>query len=330
MRHSIFRARKRKFLSFLLCFILVSISLFAGITIHVPTVKADFLDHNVGNLDILGLTDYGRIILPMSFSGVYQSTNDPSFGSGSIGLVVDHDNYNHAPGSLNIADSFSTHPYLTQADFQTVSGGDITMVIDNGTTQKSIASFQNKAALTGFPDDIRINQTCWAVENKDWIIIHWNVKNIKIPATDITGLCIGLELPLSQVGALNGLGGDSGDDVDGFDAANDIYWAQDDNGAGTCLGFGSGFVSDPLTHYFSKDYHPATYNDYKVLWQNDTWLYDRIHAPNQVEGSISSGNRTATVGWNNITIPSGTSRTFSLVIAASDTPAAHWRVCPPR
>jgi hypothetical protein len=189
------------------------------------------------------------------------------------------------------------------------------MVIDNGTHQKSIASFQN-TGTTIDANDISINQTCWSVVNKDWVLIQWKVNNIKSPAVDITGFSITLELDISQVWADYGLGGDSGDDIDGYDAVNNVYWAQDDDG--TTLGFGSAMVSAPVTHYFSRDYHPTTYDDYKALWENEDWLYGRLSAPNSVEGVIP-GNRTSNIGWTGITIPAGSSRIFSLGIAINNT-----------
>jgi fibronectin type 3 domain-containing protein len=142
------------------------------------------------------------------------------------------------------------------------------------------------------------------------------VINIKSPSADILDFKIGLEVDISQDGAAYGLGGDSGDDIDGFDAADKVYWAQDDDG--TTLGFGSAVVSEPITHYFSEDTHPVTYDDYKALWEDEDWLYSRISAGNSTEGGIP-GNRTSTVGWNGVTIPGGSFRTFTLVIAINNT-----------
>jgi hypothetical protein len=270
--------RKRFFSLFISVMLIVSV-LFIGITFHIPNTSAAGVNHNVGELQINMLTDMGRIFLPLQWpqGGTFHTTNDVT-GYGFIGLVIDQDNYDHNPLSTDIADCYNIYPYLSSDDFIMVNPA--TMVIDDGTTEKSIASFQN-TGTTQDANDLLINQTAWTVKNKDWAILQWTLVNLK--GVDITGVVIGLEVPLSQVGAGYGLGGDSGDDIDGYDAVNDIYWAQDDGG-----------------------------------WENETWLYERLHEPNSVVGA-NSGNRTSTVGYNGITIPTGSSRTFSLVIAINNT-----------
>ncbi len=301
------KLKQRKIFSLTCILILIVSTLLVAISLPIPTSSGATVDHNVGNLDIRMLSDFGRFLLPLTW-GTYQTTNDPSSGFGFIGLVIDQDNYDHTPDTEDIADSFGSWPYVNQDDLTKVN--DATMIIDDGTTQKSIASFQNTGAGTNDPNDILINQTAWTVVNKDWAIIQWTLSNQKgIP---ITGVCMGLELPLSQVGAGFGVGGDSGDDIDGFDSTNGTYWAQDDGG--TTIGFGSAIASDPITHYYSEDYHPATYDDYKVYWENETWLYNRIHAPNATVGT-TPGNRTTTIGWNGETIDISSSKTFTLTIA---------------
>jgi hypothetical protein len=238
--------------------------------------------------------------------------NDPGqAGMGFIGLVIDHDYYDHTPGYENISDSYKNYPYSSSDDFKAVTS--IKWLIDDTTTQKSFASFQNKGVQTGYIDDILINQTAWTVVDKDWAIIQWNLLNLKgVPLTDIS---IGLELPLSFEGK-DGVGGDGGDDIDGFDATNDTYWAQDDDG--TTIGFASAIPTEPITHYYSEDYGLAyTYDEYKYFYENDAFLYGRLHAPNATVGT-TPGNRTSTVGWDNFTIGVGSVKTFTLVIAVND------------
>ncbi|UCE39403.1 MAG: hypothetical protein JSW00_09330 [Thermoplasmata archaeon] len=290
-----------------------------GISFEMPNTSAGTANHDVGELQIIFLSDFGRILRPLQWPNPGTSHTVSNQGTGFLGLVVDQANYDHTPGSVDIADcyKFGSNNYWNQDDFTPISL--INMTIDDGTTQKSIASFQN-TGTTQDPNDILINQTCWTVKDKDWAILQWDVINIKSPAADITDFCLGLEIDISQsdwgVDPSYGLGGDSGDDIDGFDVTENVYWASDDGG--TTLGFGSVFAWDPITHYFSKDYHPGDYNEYKTYWENETWLYNRIRAPNSVEGA-SPGNRTSTVGWNGNTIPAGTSRTFTLVIALNST-----------
>lgn len=294
---------------------LILSTLLIGINLQVPTTKAAAVNHDIGNLDINALSDFGRILEAVYWENIPQTTNDPATMIGFIGLVIDQDNYDHTPGFENIADSFSTYPYLSQDDLTVVEP--ITMVVDNATTQKSFASFNNTGPETGDPNDILIKQTAWSVMNKDWAILQWKLNNLK--GASLTNVCLGLEISLSQVGAGYGLGGDSGDDIDGYDTEYDVYWAQDNNGTGTCLGFASAIHSDPITHYYSRDFHPTTYDDYKVFWENETWLYNRLHSPNSVEGNSEAGNRTSTVGWNGITLEVNSYRTLTLVIAANDT-----------
>jgi hypothetical protein len=292
-------------------------------SMQVPTARA-FVIHDVGNVKIHGLTNFGRILLPIQWPKnpipYPQCVVDGPTGTSFIGLVIDQDNYDHAPGLEQVADCFiNGPPYSNRDDFKEVRAA--TMAIDDGTTQKSIASFQNEGAETGDPNDILINQTCWTVKDKDWAILQWTLINIK--GIDITGVCIGLELPISKNSSRvpGGVGiedyYEAGDDIDGYDTENDTYWVSDDDG--TTIGFGSAVVLDPITHYFSKDYH-MDYNEYKNSFANDTWLYKRLHAPNATAtDGVTPKNITATVGWNDFTIPAGSSRTVALVIAINNT-----------
>jgi len=287
-----------------------------GISIQIPNASATSVDHTVGNLDIRMLMDYGRILYPINWGGL-QTVQDATT-LGFIGLVIDHDNYDHAPGAVDIADCYNTtSPYLNDDDFKSVK--DITMVIDDGTTQKSFASFQNKA--TDYPDDILINQTCWTVKNKDWAILQWTLTNVKSPASDLTNVRIGLEVPISKEGSRYGLGGnliDSGDDIDGYDSTNDVYWAQD-TGDSTTIGFASAVVPDPITHYHAEDYHADYSSEYVNFFGNDAWLYQRLQAPNAIAtDGVTPGNITATVGWDGFDILAGEFRTFALVMAINN------------
>jgi len=323
-------SKRRRFFS-LTTSILLLLSTLIGMSVQVPNARAGGLDHTIGNFDIKILTDYGRILQPINWDG-HQTVQDHST-LGFIGLVIDHDDYDHTSGSEDIADSFNIYPYMNYDDFQPVKS--ITMLINDGITQKSFASYQNKGAGTGYPDDILINQTCWTVKNKDWAILQWSLTNVKSPASDLTDVHIGLEIPISKEGGRYGLGGeltDSGDDVDGYDSTNHVYWAQD-TGDGTTIGFGSAIVSDPITHYYAEDYYaeyhndsnpPASYYDpdpkYLInFFANDAWLYQRISAPSDTAtNGVIPGNITATVGWDGFDILAGESRTFTLVMAINN------------
>ena len=306
--------RKRRLFSSIVVTLLITSALLAGLSFNAPNTSANIVTHNVGNLWVEQVTDFGRILKGFTWNAQPQDIRDPMITYGYFGLVMDHDNYVHTPGSENIADSYYTSwPYTQQDDLTTVSQE--VMVIDDGTTQKSIATLENTGVGTGDPNDILINQTAWTVYNEDWAILQWNLVNLKVYA--LTNVAFGLELPLSTVMANGGVGGDGGDDIDGFDTANDIYWAQDDSG--TTIGFGSAIVSDPITHYHSVDYHDTyTWDEYKMVYANDTWLYNRLHAPNGSVGT-SPGNRSSTVGWDGFTIDPGSSRTLTIAVAMGNT-----------
>ncbi|UCG70195.1 MAG: hypothetical protein JSV09_04030, partial [Thermoplasmata archaeon] len=322
--------KPRRIFSLTTVVILIFGALMIGISIQIPNAEAGSVNHSVGNVDILWLTDDGRICTPISWSKP-QTASDPSSGIGLIGLVIDQDNYVHTSGLENIADPYTPPPpYTFQDDFTPLG---ISMVIDDGTTQKSVGSFQNIGPGTGDPNDILVEQTVWTVANMDWAIFQWKLNNLK--ASDLTGVCIGLEVPLSKEGTGFGVGGsssDGGDDIDGFDLVEGVYWASDvfGSGAGTTIGFGSAIALEPITHYYAEDYHAPYQNSsnpsdpdpkyHRNFYVNETWLYNRLHALNSTAtDGITPGNITASVGWNDFTIPTGSSRTFTLVMAINST-----------
>jgi Ca-activated chloride channel family protein len=272
--------------------------------------------HTVGNVKINSLTDWGRTLGYIYTSSTRHTVTDPSAGNalGFIGLVLDHDGYNHPVGSEEVADSYLNPPYVGVEDLQNDGANPMTM-FDDGTLQKSIGHFYNNGA--GDPNDVYVDQTCWTVVNEDWAIVQWAVRNQKGVA--INNFCLGLEVPLSVTGGGYGVGGDSGDDIDGFDPVESTYWAQDDSG--TTIGFSSAIASEPINHYYAVDYNTTyTFTEWKNLYANDAWLYNRIHAPNTAVGA-TPGNRTTTVGWNGVTINPGSVKTFTLVIAINDSMA---------
>jgi hypothetical protein len=308
---------KKRAMTFFLIFVMLSSTVFVVITFNSDNVEAANLDHTVGNVDIKYLTDFGRILQTINW-GPPQVAKD-SGGFGFIGLVIDQDNYDHTPGAENVADSFLAFPYASSDDFKAQKP--ISFVIDDGTTQKSFGTFQNSGTGTGDPYDIYVNQTVWTVAGEDFAIFQYRLTNIKAPAADLTNVCIGLEIPFSKDGSRFGVGGeilDSGDDVDGYDGANDIYWVRDLD-TGTTVGVGSAISSDPMNHYFAKDYQMDYNSEYKYTFENESWLYERLHAPSAVAtDGVTPQNITTTLGWNGITIPAGGSRTFTYLVAVNN------------
>jgi uncharacterized protein YegL len=307
---------KRRLISAILCTLLLVNTLFFGISFQTYNSQAASVTHNVGNVDIPMITDYGRFLQPISWdSGGYQTVRD-GMGFGFIGLVIDQDFYNHAPGFEDIAESYdASFPYAGSDDFQPVTP--ISFLVNDGVMQKSFGSFKNAGLGTGDPNDILVNQTTWTILNKDWIIIQYQLSNLKpIP---LTGVSLGLEIPISKVGALgSGPGGDNGDDIDGFDAPTSTYWAQDNGG--TTIGFASALTSVPLNHYYGQDYQADYSTEYINFFKDEGWLYQRLKAPNSLAtNGVTPKNITTTVGWNNFDILAGESKTLTLVIAVNST-----------
>jgi hypothetical protein len=310
---NIFVGRGKKLFTIIITILVLLSTMLISIIIIPPNVEAGTLSHTNANVDLTGLSDFGRILNSINWGQSQVVRDIMSFSF--IGLVIDHDNYNHTPGSEDIADSFSTFPYGSADDFKAVNT--INMVVDNTTLQKSHATFRNEGTGTGDPFDILINQTAWTVTGKDWAIIQWDVSNIKTPSADLTNFCLGYEIAFSKDGGRYGVGGnlnDGGDDVDGFDSINKTYWVRDDTG--TTIGVSSGISSDPITHYYGQDYLSDYDSEYKNFFSDEGWLYSRLHAPNATAtDGITPGNVTTTVGWNDITITQDSSKTFTLVIA---------------
>ncbi|UCE74955.1 MAG: lamin tail domain-containing protein, partial [Methanomassiliicoccales archaeon] len=288
-----------------------------AILLQLPSASAATVDHTNAEVNIMWLNDWGRIQRFISTDGSGpQTVSDIMFGC--IGLVIDQGNYDHTPGFENIADPYTTPYYTSPDDFETQRA--ITLITD-GELQISTASYMNTGSGTGDPNDILINQTAWTVDNKDWAVIQYTLTNVRSPAQTLTDVCIGLELPLSQVGGRGRVGGDTlgdgGDDVDGFDAVTSTYWVED--AEDTVLGVSSAIDTDPINHYFGQDYHADYSSEYIYFFENDTWLYERMHAENQTAtDGITPGNITTTVGWNGTTLLPGESRTFTYVISVND------------
>jgi Ca-activated chloride channel family protein len=314
-------SKKRRFFSLTASLVLILSTLLVGISINIPDASGGGTDMDKGNVHVDMLTDFGRILYPLDWFGA-QTVQDISTLA-YIGLVVDHDNYDHTAGAEDIADCWNTTGPFTADDFRDVNP--ITMIFEDATTQKSFGSFQNKGGGTGYPDDILISQTAWSVLNKDWVILQWTINNVKSPASTLTNVRIGLEVAISKEGGRFGLGGelnDGGDDVDGYDSTNDIYWARDTAGIGadTTIGFGSTIATDPITHYYAEDYYVDYSSEYVNFFTNDSWLYQRISGASQTAtDGVTPGNITATVGWDGFDILAGESRTVNLVIAINGT-----------
>jgi hypothetical protein len=309
------KSARHRFISIVVCIVLVTGAFNFMVFFSTQNADADQISHTNSNLQLRYLSDYGRIVQTINWNGI-QTVRDP-MGFGFTGLVLDHDGYDHTPGLEDIADSYNTSfPYAKADDLKAVRA--ITLS-DDGTTQKSIASFRNEGTID--PYDILINQTAWTINGKDWAIIQWDVSNIKSPVADITNFNLGYEIAFSQNGSRFGVGGeilDGGDDIDGYDPIYDTYYVQDSD-SGVVMGVASAIATDPINHYYGEDLH-VDYDTYKALFADDTWLYNRQQAGNALAtDGITPGNVTTTIGWNGESILAGESRTFTLVIAMNNT-----------
>jgi hypothetical protein len=309
-----FGFKKSKIISVVTSVFLITSIILIDISLHAPVASASEINHTVGIVDIQGLSDHGRILKSINRGSPYTAVDPTTFGF--MGLVIDHDGYDHTPFAEDIADPYLTYPYDVVGDF--VPQYSIYFSVDDGSIQMSRTQFQNEGTAWGTNFDVLIDQTAWSVINGDWVVLQWNVNNVKSPAEALSNFCLGLEIPFSKDGAQYGVGGnanDGGDDIDGYDSINNTYWVQDP-GSGHTMGVSSIVDTNPLTHYFARDYHADYDSEYKYFFENETWLYNRIHSPNTTAtNGIDPGNVTTTVGWNDETIGIGENKTFGMVIA---------------
>jgi hypothetical protein len=306
--------RSRKMRASVITAILVS-ALFIAMPSNLPTAKADFVNHDVGNLDLVALNDWGSMGYPIEYNSVQQIVGYAIAGGAAwAGLMFDQNSYDHVLPGIALADSFDSGQGTTRftyPDFNvTALDTPISFEINDGTTQKSHASYTqvDSTGSIGVSNDVRIHQTAWTLSGEDWAIIEWKVENIL--GTDITNVNIGFGAIISGlpgfIGDDIGVGGDEGDDVDSWDAANDTYMVTDDFGAGVVLGFSSALATNPFNHYNSSE---------TVVFGDDASMYAALTSPNGIIGPPGGTGIRAVLSWNGYTIPAGTSSTFAMVIS---------------
>ena len=103
--------KKKRFFSSTVVVMLVASSMIS-INIQVPSATA-IKTHTIGNVDIEMITAFGRILGSLDWKFTHQAVEDPATGGlGFIGLVLDHDGYDHTPGAENIAaDTQAAYPH---------------------------------------------------------------------------------------------------------------------------------------------------------------------------------------------------------------------------
>ncbi|UCE38525.1 MAG: VWA domain-containing protein [Thermoplasmata archaeon] len=308
----------RKPFSFTVIISLVFSTLFITAPLNTYDVRADFVYHTVGNLDLMVLTDWGSLGYPLKYNDVEQIAQwNPYLGHAIAGLVFDQANYNHG-GTYGIADVFDSgvgERYYDESDFKVTSEDvHIHFEIDDDTIQKSYASFtqvDESVEPIGVAYDVRIHQTAWTLADKDWAIIEWTVQNIW--GSDLTDVNLGFMCWITgnatEWQSENGVGGDEGDDIDYWDSSDDIYYVRDDNGTGDILGFSSADASVPFNHYYSHDFH---------YFGDEFLLYSALTGANRLLGEPGGREIYSLLSWNGYTIQASTNMTFAMVIAYSE------------
>jgi len=287
---------------------------------YLPNVKAGYVDHDVANLDVLGLTDWGSLAIPLEYMGVPQVVGYFD-GMGSYysmsGLIFDQISYDHSdPAGLpDFYDSGWGLARRANPDFNvTASDTPIYLKIDNSTVQKSYGSFTqvDSQGTIGVANDVRIHQTAWTSIGNDWAIIEWVIENINFIDLNVVNVAFGAYISDPVLGG--GPGGDGDDDVDNWDTLNSLYYVQDDFGTGDVLGFASAVPSNPFNHYYA--------NDINARLLDDDVTYKEMTGPNAIVGGPGGTRIAVILSWNGYSILSGTSEKFAMVIAFGQDVAA--------
>jgi len=301
------------FSSLVLTLILVLGAFFFALLSSIPNARAGYVDHTVGNLDVIALTDWGSLGRQIHYGGVPQIVGYFD-GMGNYnamaGLIFDQANYNHGnPDGL--ADYFGSGWGLNRdplPDFNvTALDTSIYFEVDDGTTQKSYTTFTqvNSKGTIGVMNDVRIHQTAWTVLNQDWAVIEWKVQNIW--GLDLTGVNVAFGAEIADPLFGLGPGGDGNDDIDNWDMLDSIYYVQDDLGTGDVLGFASASPSNPFNHYYADDVN--------VQLTDDDVTYLEMTGPSAIVGPPGGTRIASILSWNGYTIPAGSSLRFAMVIA---------------
>ncbi|UCE75059.1 MAG: hypothetical protein JSV56_04975, partial [Methanomassiliicoccales archaeon] len=296
-------------------FIVTNIILVLVFTIgswNLSTVSAGSVDHNIGNLDIIGMSDYGRIGDRSIYWNGVEQTAAVSQDRPYHGLVLDHSQYDHSGGDYGIADWWDSFNSPVFPDFK-VTDSDQSIIFEENSfnQQKSICSFTQVDATgdIGVGYDVRVHQTVWTLAGKDWAIVEWRIENLLI--TDLTQVHVGMEVFSSSASAANwfGVDGDQADDLDYWDDVNDIYYLQDDSLKTT--GYSSADVLNPLDHYYAEETN--FFGDDKSAYNALTGA-DGL-AKNDPQFDFGTDPIYSLVSWNNRIIPADGEMAFAIVIA---------------
>jgi hypothetical protein len=276
------------------------------------------------------VSDDGRIE-DLFWNGVRQTALSVITGYDYVGLVIDHDGYDH----FNAGNPPDDLDGMFLSDFMedTFSGSDFDNVLvpihfEENTPQKQESMSQYNRTSYDFWDinapqsevfDLSVEQTTWTLANEDWAVIEWDVINTK--ATSLTNVYVGFYMAVSSLAGNDngGLGGDSNDESNGWNNGancNDGLWIQD-SGSMTTLALASALSTVPLDQCY------VTSNDAYMgpLIPDDELLYTASNAPDQLEPAGGDEDKYLLMGWNVGTIPAGFKVTLPLVIAFNNSVA---------
>jgi hypothetical protein len=300
---------RKAYTQFVITILILSILFVTG-SWELQNATAASLDHTIGNIDIIGLTDYGRLCEePVYWNGVKQTATWSS-GEPYQGLVFDHSLYDHSGGDYYIADWFDSYERQIFPDFK-ATGQDTSLRFeeDSPSQQKSVGSFTqvDSAGEIGVSYDARVHQSVWTLSGKDWAIVEWRIENLM--AVSLNQVNIGMEV-YSTAANVNrgGVDGDGADDLDFWDAADDTYYVQDQTMA--TIGYASADTSNPLDHYYGSE----TY-----FFDVDKDAYQALTGTDQLarnEAQFVLGDAIySLVSWNGRTIAPNSQVAFAVVVA---------------
>jgi len=287
---------------------------------NMPNAAASYVHHTIGNLDARGLTDWGSFGRPIEYQHIPQITGflGPTGYNAVAGLIFDQSAYDHLAVD-GIADFYDSGYGVEEGlvpDFDvTPSDTSIFMAVDDGSMQKSYASFTqvDSSGGIGVSNDVRIRQTAWTILGADWIIVEWRIQNIW--GAPITGVNVGFGADISNAMMfLGGVGADGDDDIDYWDSASSTYYVRDNFGMGPALGFSSADPSNPFNHYFA---------DQATDLMTDNILYQQMTGPSKIVGMAGATRIASILSWNGYSIQPWKNRTIASTLSAMKRSTAH-------
>ncbi len=265
-------------------FLLVTVTVFSGI-LYVPNASAAGLPLTVGNVDFT-INDFGVITNAIGWNWITQThIVYKSY------LSIWHSAYPSGGGSTDVATGYGSGT----GDF-TVDEANV--YIQSDTIQEIYSSY-TQTGVTGVTGDIKIHQRAFSRQGENWAILVWKVENIY--GTDITDLNVGMNFRTR-------LDDSPGDDIDYWDAANSMFYMEDQPTGTTFMGLVSGDQTTPITRYYGAPAGKAG----AVDPMEDKSLHLAL-TTNQVHGAAD--DMTCMVGWEVGTLPAGANVTLPLVIS---------------